>query len=185
MRNISEYINEKLVLNKNSKRKVEPKYFPKTREELKELLPKLLEERGPNADLNDVDVSEITDMRHMFSFNHTIKNIDISQWNVSKVTTMDCMFYDCKYFNCDLSSWDVSNVRRMVRMFKDCAKFNSDLSGWNTENLEDAEYMFEKCKSFTYVLEDWDVSKLSNMKGMFNGCNKNLPNKPSWYKRNN
>ena len=54
--------------------------------ELKELIKQRIKEQGPNCDLNDIDVSRVTDMSHLFfesSFNG-----DISKWDVSKVRVM-------------------------------------------------------------------------------------------------
>ena len=65
-------------------------YHPKTRDELKELVDKLIKERGNDADLNDIDTSKITDMSYMF---YTSKfNGDISNWDVSNVKDMSYMF---------------------------------------------------------------------------------------------
>ena len=41
-------------------------YHPKTKEELVDLVKKLIEERGNEADLNDVDVYQIKEMWGMF-----------------------------------------------------------------------------------------------------------------------
>ena len=62
--------------------------------------------------LNDIDTSKITDMSLLFSsfLTRDLYNIDMSRWDVSKVTNMSGMFYFCTKFNSDLSSWDVSNV---------------------------------------------------------------------------
>ena len=38
-------------------------------------------------------------------------------WNVSNVTDMRLMFFNCSVFNQDLSSWNVSNVNNMGQMF--------------------------------------------------------------------
>ena len=46
-------------------------------------------------------------------------NGDISQWNVSNVKNMSCMF-QCSNFNRDISKWDVSNVTKISGMFTDC-----------------------------------------------------------------
>ena len=120
MKTLALYIDEAFRINKDTK--VDKyNYHPKTKDELKKLIKKLIDERGKDADLNDIDVSEITDMA--FLFNHVqmlAHNIDISEWDVSNVTNMSGMFCDNKSFNCDLSKWDVNNVRDMGEMFKGC-----------------------------------------------------------------
>ena len=89
-------------------------YHPKTRDELKKLVNKLIKERGNDADLNDIDTSEITDISALF-YNSEF-NGDISEWDVSNVKDMYGMFYNSK-FNGDISNWDVSNVKYMNHMF--------------------------------------------------------------------
>ncbi len=92
----------------------EYRYHPKDIADLYDLIKKLIKERGYDADLNDIDVSEITDMNNLF-YNSTFHG-DISKWNVSNVTNMTGMFAFAK-FNGDISKWDVSNVTSMYRMF--------------------------------------------------------------------
>ena len=118
MNNLSTYIIEKLHLNKDIKIK-KYNYHPKDKDELRSLIEKLLEERGNEADLNDIDVSDITDMSSLFR-NLDPHKIDISEWNVSNVKNMGYMFYYCENFNSDLSKWDVSNVTNMEYMFYEC-----------------------------------------------------------------
>ncbi len=138
MKTINTYISEKLVISKSSMTKApEYHYHPKDKDELKELIEKLINERGNDADLNDIDVSKITDMSALFdsSYLHNIRNVDISEWDVSNVTNMTEMFSDCEDFNCDLSKWDVSNVEKMNYMFYNCKSFNSDISKWNVSKV--------------------------------------------------
>ena len=154
MNSLSTYIAEKLHINKDIKVK-EYHYHPKDKDELITLLKELLEERGKDADLNDIDVSDIMDMSELF-YGLDPHNIDISKWDVFNVKDMSNMFYYCINFNSDLSNWDVSNVTNMYSMFCNCENFNSDLS-------------------------KWDVSNVKYMGHMFDGCN-SLNIKPSWYK---
>ena len=42
-------------------------YHPENRDELKYLIDKLIEKRGLEADLNDIDTSSITNMRLLFT----------------------------------------------------------------------------------------------------------------------
>ena len=67
MKHLSTYINEKLVLSKDTFRK-SYNYFPKDKKELKDIVVQLLEERKNNnvIDLNDIDTSKITDMSYLF-----------------------------------------------------------------------------------------------------------------------
>lgn len=51
----------------------------------------------------------ITSTSSMFSYNNLF-NQDISEWNVSKVVSMDYMFSQATSFNQDLSGWDVSLI---------------------------------------------------------------------------
>lgn len=114
------YISEKLSIKPITKARLSDKksllykYFPKTTKELKELISYRIENEGENCNLNDIDVSSITDMSNLF---FGIKfNGDISKWDVSNVTDMYCMF-STTHFNGDISKWNVSKVKNMCCMF--------------------------------------------------------------------
>ena len=114
MKQINKYIQERLHINKDTGNH-HYNYHPKTKDELKQLVYKLIKERGDDADLNDIDTSQITDMQYMF-YNSKF-NGDISEWDVSNVKNMHSMFYSSP-FNGDISHWDVSNVKNMKDIFK-------------------------------------------------------------------
>ena len=147
MKSLNTYITEKLILNKNTFKKREYKYFPKTRTELKKIIKQLLKEHEDQdvIDLNDIDTSEITDMSGLF-YNRPIIKIDISGWDVSNVTDIYGMFFDCKNLKSigDISGWNVSNVKDMRCMFFSCKKLKDvgDLSNWNVSNTNEITRMF-------------------------------------------
>ena len=116
MKSLKSYIQEKLIIKKN--KSTNYKYFPKSKEELKDIIFQRIEKEGNEVDLNDIDVSKITDMAHLFEY--TDFNGNISAWDVSSVTDMRYMFYRCPYFNQDISNWDVSNVKNNELAFYDC-----------------------------------------------------------------
>ena len=92
MKQINKYIQERLHINKDTGNHYHNyNYQPKTCKELKELIDKLIEKRGNDADLNDIDTSKITDMSYMFKESYF--NGDISEWDVSKVESMYMMFF--------------------------------------------------------------------------------------------
>ena len=93
-----------------------PVFFPETKEELKDLVDRLIKERGLNADLNDIDTSKITDMSMLFW--RSDFNGNISKWNVSNVKYMGWMFCGSK-FNGDISIWCVSKLAGTEEMFED------------------------------------------------------------------
>ena len=166
MKSLKSYIKEKFKI-KNKKYN----YFPKTKEELKDIIKQRIKKDGPQVDLNDIDVSNITDMSELFcglNFNG-----DISKWDVSNVTNMARMFYDCELFNKDISSWDVSNVTNMTSMFYNCKNFNQDISTWDVSKVEDIRDMFSGCKSFNQDISSWDFSNSKyryNSSDVFNNC---------------
>ena len=163
-------------------------YHPKNRVHLIVIIKKLIKERGLEADLNDIDTSEITDMSVLFDssdfngnisgwdvssvtnmadmFNDSKFNGDISKWDVSNVEDMHGMFCDSK-FNQDISKWDVSNVKDMGSMFNSSI-FNGDISNWDVSNVEDMSLMFAASK-FNGDISKWDVSNVEDMYGMFEG----------------
>ena len=94
-------------------------YQPKTKEELRKLIEERIKEEGNEVDLNDIDVSEITDMSDLF--------------------------YDLDKFNGNISKWDVSNVTDMIGMFDSCENFNQDISKWNVSKVVYTDEMFDSC----------------------------------------
>ena len=139
MKSLKSYIQEKLVIGGSNY-----KYFPKSKEELKSIIDKRIKEEGNEVDLNDIDVSKITDMSNLF--------------------------YDYEKFNGDISGWDVSNVKNMSEMFFNCNKFNQDISKWNVSSVTDMYRMFYWCVDFNQDISKWDVSKVTDMDDMFSNC---------------
>ena len=122
MRTLKEYIQEGILDNantalKNADDNIKYNYFPKTNKELKNLVNKLIKERGNDADLNDIYTGYITDMSNLFARSEF--NGDISKWNVSKVTNMYLMFQDSN-FNGDISKWKINKDCNTKGMFDNC-----------------------------------------------------------------
>ena len=94
------------------------KVVAKDLKDLKKLIKEAIKKNGPECDLNFIDVSKVTDMTELFSnedeeFDFSEFNGDISNWDVSNVTNMQCTFFRSS-FNGDISKWNVSNVKNMI-----------------------------------------------------------------------
>jgi hypothetical protein len=154
MKNITYFINEALKHDKSRYN-----YHPKYVFELRELMQKLIKERGWNGDFNDIDTSGMTDMDYLF------KNI-------------------FPLFNGDISGWDVSNVTNMRSMFEECHRFEGKgLNNWDVSKCKDFNSMFKACDSLKIDnIEEWGkkIKPSAYTKHMFAQTPSNY--KPSWYK---
>ena len=193
MKNLKQYIEEKLIVNKN----YDPfKYHPKTWNELREIVEERFEELGPGTktnpiDFNDIDISGITSFYNnkektgLFELTE-FEYIDISDWNVSNVENMMSMFFECHNLQSigDLSKWDVSRVENVGFMFNGCIKLKSlgDLSNWNVSNVQNMYYTFNECTKLKSIgdVSNWNVLSVKDMRRMFDGSG--ITNIPDWYK---
>ena len=60
MKTLQNYITEKILINKNSK--IVYNYYPKTKDELEDIIERRIESEGNKCNLNDIDTSNITNM---------------------------------------------------------------------------------------------------------------------------
>ena len=181
MKTLNQYIQEKLIINKDY---IEVKIVVKSFDELRKIIEDRYEKLGPGTeqkpiDFNDIDVSNLDSFynrnRDIGIFGDTnFKYIDISDWDVSNVTNMSFIFYNSKKLESigDLSSWDVSNVTDMNGMFFYCnaLKTVGDISGWNVSNVTHMSRMFYECKSFNQDISSWDVSNVIYKDSIFDNC---------------
>ena len=99
---------------------------------------------------------------------------DINDWDVSAVTDMSSLFLG-RNFNCDIGNWDVSAVTTMFSMFRNNQHFDQNLSNWNTQNVKNMKYMFHDTKIFNNGCANgqrcnlgWDLSTVSDKGNMWN-----------------
>ena len=131
--------------------------------------------KGKNLDVSNWDTSKVTNMNYMFGYCSSLTSLNLSNWDISKVTDMNSVFYSCKSLtSLDLSSFNTSNVTNMNNMFRDCTSLTSlDLSNFNTSNVISMSYMFSGCNKLTSL----DLSKFNTSKAI--GIDYMLFNVPS------
>ena len=140
-----------------------------------------------------IEIKKIVNMQHLFGDNNyngcdSLKSLpDISDWDMTKVTNMSCMFCGCGSLELlsDISEWNTSEVTDMNYMFCNCSSLKSlpDISKWNVSKVTNMELMFWSCESLISLpdISKWDVSNVINMNSMFRYC-KSLVSLPDVYK---
>ena len=86
---------------------------------------------------------------------------------------MDNAFNGCSSVKeLDVSNWDTSKVTTIWQMFQNCSKLTElNLTGWNTANVTNMANMFHSCSGLTELdLSSFDVKKVTKSASMFNGC---------------
>ncbi|WP_423766454.1 BspA family leucine-rich repeat surface protein [Lactiplantibacillus pentosus] len=98
--------------------------------------------------LEKIDTSAVTNMQSVFKGNYAVKWLDLTAWDVSKVTTMANMF---------MGSFMGTELNYL------------NLSGWQTHNVTDMQNMFWHNKQLRLIdgLTDWDTSQVVTMTNMF------------------
>ena len=178
MKTLNQYIKEKLIINKDYR---DNTIVVKSFDELRKIIDDRYKKLGAGTEQNPIDFNDI-DVSNMVSFcdnddnglfeGTQFKYIDISDWDVSSVTNMLGMFYQCNTLKSvgDISYWDVSNVTNMAYMFCNCENFNQNISSWDVSKVKDMCAMFKFCKSFNQDLSKWNVSNVRQHVYMFQGC---------------
>ena len=135
----------------------------------------------------------------MFSDLENLKDVDLSNFDGTLITTMSYMFWDCinlesvnftnlktpsltdigglfsgcnSLLSADLSYLDTSSVIMMGSMFSYCTSLTSvNLSNLNTSKVTTMSYLFSTCTSLTSVdLSNLDTSSVVRINFMFQEC---------------
>ena len=112
-------------------------------------------------DGNNLDVSNVTNMRYMFEGNKVSDIAPLTNWNVDNVTDMNSIFYNNKISDVTpLANWNVDNVTDMNCMFG----FNNisdvtPLANWKTDNVTDMHVMFSGNQIKYADFTKWNFNK--------------------------
>ena len=143
------------------------------------------------------DVSNVQDMAQMFcAVNSSLPNNerwaadcntacsdfddDVSEWDMSGVSSTRQMFREAASFNQDIGRWETSRVYNMDFMFMNAASFNQDVGGWETSSVTSMYSMFNRAASFNQDIGRWNVSKVKRMNYMFYGAASFYQNLSAW-----
>ena len=120
-----------------------------------------------DGNLNLWDVSKVATMEKMFNGASEFSgNESLSSWDTSSCTNMIDMFFGATKFSGDVSNWDVSSVTSISGIFYE-TQFSGDLSNWDVSSVLDLSYAFYSAFEFNSNLTLWDTSKVVNMQAVF------------------
>ncbi|MCI1554394.1 MAG: BspA family leucine-rich repeat surface protein [Levilactobacillus sp.] len=118
--------------------------------------------------IDDWQTGQVTNMGWMFAETPRLSGPDIQEWDTHQVTRMDDMFIDSGVRWLDLHHWDVSHVTDMDEMFRLCERLTHlDVAGWQTGRVTNMDRMFQGVPATTLAVSDWDVSHVTSMTQMF------------------
>ena len=123
-------------------------------------------------DLSNFDTSKVTNMNSMFSGMSNLTTLDLSNFNTSKVMNMAAMFYvTSNLAMLNLSNFDTSKVTNMGLMFSGMYNLTSlNLSSFDTSKVTNMNSMFSYMYSLTTLnLSNFNTSQVTNMGLMFSG----------------
>ena len=126
--------------------------------------------------------SSLTDMSCAFRNCFTLSSVDLSGWNVSKVTTMSEMFsmynpYDAigssSLTSVNTDGWNTGSLTDMSSIFRSCTALETiDISGWNLSKVTTLAYSFAGATSLTKVTlpAECELTACTTLESAFQGC---------------
>jgi len=121
------------------------------------------------GNISEWDISAISSMSGLFAGLENF-NEDVTAWQTAQVIDMSFLFAGASSFNRSLSSWSTSKVTTMRAMFYNAAAFNQPLTSWVTTAVIDMSYLFYGASSFNQPLDTWNTPRVTDMSYMFCGA---------------
>lgn len=130
-----------------------------------------------SLDLSMFDTSNVTDFGYMFSGDKVMSTLHLTDnFVIEKAKDISGIFNDCeKLSNINVSNWNVSNVTSTEKAFANNFLLKSlDLSNWDMSNCENSQMMFYSDTALTSIgnTSNWNVYKITTTHSMFEGCSK-------------
>ena len=131
-------------------------------------------EKLSNINVSNWNVSNVTSTEKAFANNFLLKSLDLSNWDMSNCENSQMMFYSDTALTSigNTSNWNVSKITTTHSMFEGCSKLQSlNTSKWVFSNLTNADSMFSNCQVLTKLdTSNWGMGKVINFGFLFNNC---------------
>ena len=129
-----------------------------------------------NNELNNITIifnNNLESCSNMFKNLDNILEVDLSNFDNSKVTLMDSMFYNCTNLKkITFNNINTSSVKNMSHMFYKCRSLTTiDLSNFDTSSVINMSSTFKSCESLKFIdASKFNTSKVEDMKDIFSFC---------------
>ena len=117
-------------------------------------------------DLSNFDASKVIDMRYMFKSCSNLEKIEFGNINTPSLKNMCAMFGSCsKLKSVDFSNFDTSKVTDMGYLLSGCSKLEKiEFGNINTSSVEKMDYLFQDCSKLISInLSKFDTSKVTTI----------------------
>ena len=124
-----------------------------------------------NPDFYELRTQNGTNFDNLF-YGYNGPDIDISQWDTSKVTSAKNCFNNCNKYM-DISNWDLGNLKNAYSMFSNFKNGNKyiDLSVLDFSNVTNVQYMFQYSNTDYLDVRNIKLTRINNYDNLFSSCN--------------
>ena len=132
--------------------------------------PEFIPEMSQNIPVMIEFKKSLNSVESLFENITELKNIDLSNFDMSEITNMDSMFSGCSSLeDIIFSKVDTKNVKSMNYLFKNCINLKKvDMSSFNSQNLENMNSIFTGCGNISLI----NISSFLNVEeDLLNGVN--------------
>lgn len=125
--------------------------------------------------VKNLNVSNVTSLYYTFNACHSVKELDLSSWNISsKLTSLQCFLQNSNHLELlNVSGWDVSNVGSGNSTFRGCSKLRKiiGIEDWELLSINSLTHFLDGCVTLrSFKIKAWDISKLTITDYMFYDC---------------
>lgn len=125
-----------------------------------------------NIKLENIKSDNVMDLSHLFLHDSAIFNIDgLNKLNTKNVISMYDTFSGCSSLKkLDLSGWNVEKVSDFINLFSGCIELEEikGINDWNTNNVTGMSCTFLNCQNISKLdLSKWDLKNVTNMTQTF------------------
>ena len=118
--------------------------------------------------------ASITSMDKMLRYSESLTSVDLSEFDISKVTDFGNMFFGCdKLVYVKFGNYTTKNAKNMTGMFNGCINLKYvNLDNFDTTLVTDMNRMFKDCQFLEYLnISSFKGTNVSTTDEMFSGCN--------------